>query len=258
MDRELQHRRTTYTSPDPPYVARSRSSWRRAVRGANPPPPSGSPHARRRLRPRQPGGAAPPSRPTPRPSRRGPAPSRTGGRRASTRRCLRPVARPSSRGHRRTVASVGRRWARGPRMIVSCMPSDHPAGSVVGATSTPELVTRRSWTCGRSARSISSSTSRPTESPRSTARPPSSASSSLNRRSREGSSAIDRRLPTRAVVVRRRANGSWLGTVSTTVAARDALAIRRVVMGARGTTPDQVAAALSASGRRPGSPSGAS
>ena len=104
--------RTTSTSPDPSHAATVSIQLATGGSWCQPTPPSGSPPARRRST-APPGGAAPPSRPTPRRSRRGLAPSRTGGRRPSTRRSLRPVARPSSRGHRRTVAS--RRSPRGER-----------------------------------------------------------------------------------------------------------------------------------------------
>ena len=186
-------------------------------------------------------------RPTPRRSRRGLAPSRTGGRRPSTRRSLRPVARPSSRGHRRTVAS--RRSparASGPRLIASCMPSDHPAGSVVGATSTPELVTRRSWTCGRSG-SVDLLEHEPADRRRPDRRrdrpppPAPPASAAAGRGAPTSSEATD------VAAGSADANRFLLGTVSTNRgSARVRSPFRRVVMGARGTTPDQVAAALSA------------
>ena len=49
----------------------------------------------------------------------------------------------------------------GPRKISSWVPGSQVAGSVEGATTTPELTTRRSWTWGRRARSISSSSDAP-------------------------------------------------------------------------------------------------
>ena len=69
-------------------------------------------------------------------------------------------------------------------MISSCVPAAQLSGSVVGTTTAPELTTRRSWTWGRRARSISSSTSAPTGSLGSGACPTSSSSSSTSRRRR--------------------------------------------------------------------------
>ena len=85
---------------------------------------------------------------------------------------------------------------RGPRLISSCVPAAHPSGSVDGATTAPELTTRRSCTWGRRARSISSSTSAPNGSVGSGACPTSSASSSTSRRRRGEVAGIPRRLPT--------------------------------------------------------------
>ena len=98
---------------------------------------------------------------------------------------------PSSTGRRRTAASRRGRWpGSAPRVISSWVAGRPAVGSVVGATTTPELTTRRSWTCGRRARSISSSTSPPDRIGGSGAWPTSSSSSATRRRSRAGTSTI--------------------------------------------------------------------